>query len=97
MSQHMLAGMHQNTAVNIYDCYFEGLEGVPVEAPPSARTVQCFRYPSVTEKTSVAHISFAPEGGHEMVIAYANRVFQSNQIGDQASYIWDLGKHIRAF
>lgn len=88
----MMSAISQNTAVNIYECYFDGLEGVPVEGPPAAKTVQCFRYPSRTEKTAAAHICFSPEGGHEMVVAYADKTFQARQVDDPASYIWNVGK-----
>lgn len=90
----MLTAVNQNNAVNIYERYFDEIETVPIEENSSARTVQCYRHPSVEQTTSANHISFAPEGGKEMIVAYADVIYQAKQIEDQSAYIWNLGAYI---
>lgn len=87
----MLTAISQNSAVNIYEQYFDELEPAPIAKKSSARMVQCYHHPSAEEKSSANHISFAPEGGKEMIVAYANVIYRTKQIEDQSSYIWNLG------
>lgn len=90
----MLTAISQNNAVNIYERYFDELEPVPIEEKSSARTVQCYRHPSVEEPSAANHINFSPDGGKEMIVAYANVIYQAKQIEDQSAYIWNLGVYM---
>lgn len=42
-------------------------------------------------KAPATHISFSPEGGTEMAVAYANTRYLDKQLDDQSSYIWRIG------
>lgn len=89
----MQTAVSENNAVNIYERYFDEVEPIPLAEKSSARTVQCYRHPSVEHTSSANHISFAPDGGKEMVVAYANVTYLAPQLDDQSSYIWNLGEY----
>lgn len=86
----MLHAVNQNNAVQLYENYFADIEPLPPNEKPSARTVQCFRYPSEREKAPACHVCFSPEGGTEMAVAYARLGYQAVQLEDTSSYIWSL-------
>ena len=98
----MFSAIYQNNAVNIYECYFEKpKEEEPEQLPfdnvsPTAKTLQCFRYPGDISKGKVAasHMSFAyDDEGKNMAVAYSNMTYSSFTIENPTSYVWHLGKH----
>lgn len=81
----------QNNAIDIYEEYFSGETGDPIAVdPPFAKTVNVYRDPNPVKRTCTS-LSWYPDEGHKLAIAYSNLQFQktpSNMAID--SYIWDV-------
>lgn len=88
----MLHAVQQNNAVQLYENYFDAADPVPAVEQPSAKTVQCFRNPSRADQPAAAaiYLSFSPDGGTEMAVAYARTGYQAVQLPDPSSYVWRL-------
>lgn len=88
----MVHACHQNTAVQLYETYFDDNEPIDAVESPVARTIRCFRHPVAkqTDRAAATHISFAPEGGTEMAVAYARMAYQAVQSADLQSNVWSL-------
>jgi len=84
------ACLRQNSAIDIYQDYFDGEFFDHSGKPPSAKTLTVFRDPC-TPKRSVTSISWHPEGGKKVAIAYSILQFQQ-QPADMSlsSYVWDV-------
>ncbi|XP_037121970.1 dynein intermediate chain 2, axonemal [Syngnathus acus] len=81
----------QNTAVDIYQKYFEDEEPRDQsQEPPSAKTINVFRDPNQVKRT-VTCLSWHPDGGRKLAAAYSCLEFQkaSTDMSPDA-YIWDL-------
>lgn len=84
--------LKQNTAVDLYEAYFTGgVEGGDLSGdPPTARSLTVFKDPTNARRTA-AYISWHPEGGKKLAIAYACLRFQQMPEGyPTSSYIWDI-------
>ncbi|XP_061149638.1 dynein axonemal intermediate chain 2 [Syngnathus typhle] len=81
----------QNTAVDIYQKYFEDEEPRDQsQEPPSAKTINVFRDPNQVKRT-VTCLSWHPDGGRKLAAAYSCLEFQkaSTDLSPDA-YIWDM-------
>ncbi|KAM9794479.1 dynein axonemal intermediate chain 2 [Syngnathus typhle] len=81
----------QNTAVDIYQKYFEDEEPRDQsQEPPSAKTINVFRDPNQVKRT-VTCLSWHPDGGRKLAAAYSCLEFQkaSTDMSPDA-YIWDM-------
>ncbi|XP_077593361.1 dynein axonemal intermediate chain 2 [Stigmatopora nigra] len=81
----------QNTAVDIYQKYFEEQDqGDEIQEPPSAKTINVFREPNQFKRT-VSFLSWHPDGGRKLAAAYSCLEFQkaSTDMSPDA-YIWDI-------
>ncbi|XP_061554828.1 dynein axonemal intermediate chain 2 [Phycodurus eques] len=81
----------QNTAVNIYQKYFEDEDlRDKIQEPPSAKTINVFRDPNQVKRT-VTCLSWHPDGGRKLAAAYSCLEFQkaSTDMSPDA-YIWDI-------
>eukprot|EP00095_Tigriopus_kingsejongensis_P003856 maker-scaffold20_size707684-snap-gene-4.19 protein:Tk03856 transcript:maker-scaffold20_size707684-snap-gene-4.19-mRNA-1 annotation:"axonemal outer arm dynein intermediate chain 1" len=67
----------QNNALEIYEDYFEVLDEATLCQVPEAKTIHVFRDPSSTYIRPVADISWCPDGGSRLAIAYCNLEFQA--------------------
>ncbi|XP_062507581.1 dynein axonemal intermediate chain 2-like, partial [Corticium candelabrum] len=84
----------QNNAVDIYEEYFEGLNDVVSNEPPSAKTINVFRDPNeAVFKRSVSSISWHPDGARKVAVSHAVLEFQRAPPSMcKHSYIWNLEK-----
>ena len=73
----------QNYAIDIYQEYFAGEYADHSSEPPSAKTLSVFKDPSEIKRT-VANISWYPDGGKKLAVAFAILQFQDPRI-DKAS------------
>ncbi|XP_057675233.1 dynein axonemal intermediate chain 2 isoform X1 [Corythoichthys intestinalis] len=83
----------QNTAVDIYQKYFEDEDMWDKnQEPPSAKTINVFRDPNQVKRT-VTCLSWHPDGGRKLAAAYSCLEFQkaSTDMSPDA-YIWDIGQ-----
>ncbi|XP_049595263.1 dynein axonemal intermediate chain 2 [Syngnathus scovelli] len=81
----------QNTAVDIYQKYFEDEEPRDQsQEPPSAKTINVFRDLNQVKRT-VTCLSWHPDGGRKLAAAYSCLEFQkaSTDMSPDA-YIWDI-------
>ncbi|XP_077354000.1 dynein axonemal intermediate chain 2 isoform X2 [Festucalex cinctus] len=81
----------QNTAVDIYQKYFEDEDLTDeIQEPPSAKTINVFRDPNQVKRT-VTCLSWHPDGGRKLAAAYSCLEFQkaSTDMSPDA-YIWDI-------
>lgn len=82
--------LRQNSAIDIYEEYFSGLQVEHTTDPPSAKNLTAFKDPQQTKRT-VTNISWNPDGGRKFACAYSNLAFQQSPDGMQnESYIWDV-------
>ena len=80
----------QNNAIDIYQRYFEESPTSFSDDPPSAKTVNIFRDPSST-KRAVSSISWYPNEGHKIAVAYSVVEFQRwPKDMPFESYIWNV-------
>jgi len=81
----------QNYAIDIYQEYFAGEYADHSSEPPSAKTLSVFKDPSEIKRT-VANISWYPDGGKKIAVAFAILQFQDPRIdkASDLSYIWDV-------
>ena len=73
----------QNYAIDIYQEYFAGEYADHSSEPPSAKTLSVFKDPSDIKRT-VSNISWYPDGGKKLAVAFAILQFQDPRI-DKAS------------
>ncbi|KFP74832.1 Dynein intermediate chain 2, axonemal, partial [Acanthisitta chloris] len=83
--------VRQNNAIDIYEEYFEEEEEDEEEdEPPSAQTINVLRDPNMV-KRSATHLSWHPNTGKSLAVAYSSLNFQDNRKEMSLdSYIWDL-------
>ena len=80
----------QNNAIDIYQRYFEESPTSFSDDLPSAKTVNIFRDPSST-KRAVTSISWYPNEGHKIAVAYSVVEFQRwPKDMPFESYIWNV-------
>ena len=81
----------QNYAIDIYQEYFAGEYADHSSEPPSAKTLSVFKDPSEIKRT-VSNISWYPDGGKKLAVAFAIMQFQDPRMDkdDDLSYIWDV-------
>ena len=90
--EHML---RQNNAIDIYEEYFTGDAVDHSGEPPSAKTLTVFRDPSPTHKRTATSMSWNPDGGRKLAVAYSILQFQQQPEGMSLnSYIWDINARI---
>ncbi|KAI9223721.1 WD40-repeat-containing domain protein [Blastocladiella britannica] len=81
----------QNNAIDIYGEYFtSGKEEQLAIDPPSAKTLNVYRDPN-SVKRSASYVSWYPEDGNKVAVAYSMLDFQRTPMGmTYESYIWDI-------
>merc|ERR1719183_2752926 len=81
----------QNYAIDIYQEYFSGEYADHSSEPPSAKTLSVFKDPSEPKRT-VSNISWYPDGGKKLAVAFAILQFQDprTEKASDLSYIWDV-------
>ncbi|XP_051907210.1 dynein axonemal intermediate chain 2 isoform X1 [Hippocampus zosterae] len=81
----------QNTAVDIYQKYFEDEDLLDeIQDPPFANTIYVFRDPNRVKRT-VSCLSWHPDGGRKLAAAYSCLDFQKASADmSPDAYIWDL-------
>ena len=81
----------QNYAVDIYQEYFSGEYVDHSSEAPSAKTLSVFKDPSEVKRT-VSNISWYPDGGKKLAVAFAIMQFQDARMeqAQEFSYIWDV-------
>ena len=86
--------IRQNNAVDIYEDYFETVDDSTQCEKPEAKTVHVFRDPTQTQyKRPVSAISWCPDGGSKIAIAYCNLEFQATHPDTtKESYTFKVGK-----
>ncbi|XP_071750143.1 dynein intermediate chain 3, ciliary isoform X2 [Lepeophtheirus salmonis] len=77
LCQAMESCIRQNTAIEIYQDYFESMDESTKCEKPKAQSVHVFRDPSKTIKRPISSISWRPDGGSRIAIAYCNMEFQA--------------------
>ncbi|XP_076046476.1 dynein intermediate chain 3, ciliary-like [Oratosquilla oratoria] len=83
--------IRQNNAINIYESYFRGEEAPIAEDPQPVKTVNVIRDPRGGSKRMVTSITFSPEGGRKVAVAYASTKFMGLPEGTpKESYVWDI-------
>jgi len=86
----------QNTSIDIYQEYFAGEGAADYSAPPpSAKTLAVFKDPTTPSKRSACSVSWHPDAGRKLAVAFAIMQFQDKRMDDQVkenqySYIWDV-------
>ena len=90
--------IRQNNAIDIYEDYFEVQDDSTQCERPEAKTVHVFRDPTPTHyKRPISSISWCPDGGSKIAIAYCNLEFQATHPdATKESYIFKVGKNIYA-
>ena len=98
LCQSMEQCIRQNNAIEIYEDYFEdGDESTQCEKPES-KTVHVFRDPpqasgATPYRRPVSGISWCPDGGSKIAIAYCNLEFQATHPDTpKESYVFHVGK-----
>jgi len=90
LSKSMEHCIKQNNAIDIYEEYFDDVDGDTVDEQPSAKTINVFRDPNEHKRTA-NHISWFPDGPKKIAVAYCNMDFQSSSPDtSMESYIWDV-------
>lgn len=81
----------QNIAVDIYQDFFAGEYADHSSEPPSAKTLSVFKDPNTIKRT-VNKISWYPDGGKKLAVAFAIMQFQDRRMAEMSnlSYIWDV-------
>jgi len=81
----------QNSAIDIYQDYFAGEYADHSSEPPSAKTLSVFKDPNEVKRT-VCSISWYPDGGKKLAVAFAIMQFQDWRMDGMSilSYIWDV-------
>jgi len=81
----------QNIAVDIYQDFFAGEYADHSSEPPSAKTLSVFKDPNEIKRT-VNKISWYPDGGKKLAVAFAIMQFQDRRMQEMSllSYIWDV-------
>ncbi|TPX36934.1 hypothetical protein SmJEL517_g00917 [Synchytrium microbalum] len=80
----------QNNAIDIYEEYFIDAADTMAVEPPSAKSLNVYRDPSPV-KRAATFVSWYPDDGHKMAVAYSNLQFQGTpQNMPCESYIWDI-------
>jgi len=81
----------QNVAIDIYQEYFAGEYADHSSEPPSAKTLSVFKDPNEVKRT-VCSISWYPDGGKKLAVAFAIMQFQDWRMEGMSnlSYIWDV-------
>ena len=89
--------IRQNNAIDIYEDYFEVQDDSTQCERPEAKTVHVFRDPTPTHyKRPISSISWCPDGGSKIAIAYCNLEFQATHPdATKESYIFKVGKKIQ--
>eukprot|EP00658_Telonema_sp_P-2_P028263 TRINITY_DN2168_c0_g1_i2.p1 TRINITY_DN2168_c0_g1~~TRINITY_DN2168_c0_g1_i2.p1 ORF type:complete len:641 (+),score=177.96 TRINITY_DN2168_c0_g1_i2:77-1999(+) len=82
--------LRQNSAIDIYEEYFSGLQEEHTTDPPAAKNLTAFKDPQNVKRT-VTSVSWNPDGGRKFACAYSNLQFQQAP-GDMTSqsYVWDV-------
>ena len=85
--------IRQNNAIDIYEDYFEVQDDSTQCERPEAKTVHVFRDPTSTHyKRPISSISWCPDGGSKIAIAYCNLEFQATHPDTtKESYIFKVG------
>ncbi len=87
--------IRQNNAIEIYEGYFEGADDATRCQKPEAKTINVFRDPSPTHKRPVSNISWCPDGGSRIAVAYCNLEFQATHPDTpKESYIFNVGNEM---
>ena len=96
--QSMEQCIRQNNAIDIYEDYFEVQDDSTQCERPEAKTVHVFRDPTPTHyKRPISSISWCPDGGSKIAIAYCNLEFQATHPdATKESYIFKVGKKFRS-
>merc|ERR1711907_34771 len=82
--------LKQNNAIDIYEEYFANSTVEHSTEPPSARNLTVFKDPQKIKRTAT-RISWNPDGGKKLAVAYSTLQFQQAPEGmSPNSYIWDL-------
>ena len=86
--------IRQNNAVDIYEDYFETVDDSTQCEKPEAKTVHVFRDPTATQyKRPVSAVSWCPDGGTKIAIAYCNLEFQATHPDTtKESYCFKVGE-----
>ncbi|ORZ39046.1 WD40-repeat-containing domain protein [Catenaria anguillulae PL171] len=80
----------QNNAIDIYGEYFAGVKEELATDPPMAKTLNVYRDPNPV-KRAASHVSWYPEDGNKIAVAYSVLDFQRTPMGmTYESYIWDI-------
>ena len=83
----------QNNAVEIYEDYFEASDESTRCEKPEAKTVHVLRDPSASYKRPVSAVTWCPDGGSRIGIAYCNLEFQATHPDTpKESYIFQVGE-----
>jgi len=82
--------LKQNSAIDIYEEYFANSTEEHTQEPPSAKNISVFKDPEKI-KRAATQISWNPDGGKKMAVAYSSLAFQQAPEGMSSnSYIWNL-------
>ena len=77
--------------IDIYEDYFENDDDATRCEQPEAKTVHVFRDPTLPYKRPVSSVSWCPDGGSKIVIAYCNLEFQATHPDTtKESYIFNI-------
>jgi len=81
----------QNNAIDIYEDYFSGEHADHSSEAPSAKTLSVFKDPNQIKRT-VSTISFHPDGGRKIAVAFCLLQFQDERAesASNLSYIWNV-------
>ena len=81
----------QNNAIDIYETYFTGEHADHSSETPSAKTLSVYKDPNPIKRT-VTNISWHPDGGKKLAVAFAIMQFQDWRMEKMSnlSYIWDV-------
>lgn len=82
----------QNSALDIYETYFDPTEDAVQDEPMSAKGLNVFQDPCQI-KRPVHHISWAPDGGCRLAVSHCSLIFQHATYADLSgqTYIWHIG------
>ena len=91
--------IRQNNAVDIYEDYFETVDDSTQCEKPEAKTVHVFRDPTATQyKRPVSAVSWCPDGGTKIAIAYCNLEFQATHPDTtKESYCFKVGELLSSY
>ena len=84
----------QNNAIDIYEDYFENTDDATQCEKPEAKTVHVFRDPAGSYKRPISAVSWCPDGGSKIAIAYCNLEFQATHPDTtKESYVFNVGEY----